>query len=135
MDEIYNGYGWTPETGEIGGKEPFDLSSHMTMISPTGSSKGVSIEIPNLLLGLRNSTVFNPDPSGQNAAVCAAVRASRSRSKGGGLKGYITLISSRSWHVFFKIPWKHSSHTRLTVEYAPPNWGISIQVCPAKNDL
>jgi type IV secretory pathway TraG/TraD family ATPase VirD4 len=72
MDEIYLGYAWNPETG---GKVTFDLSSHMAACSPTGSSKGVSLEIPNLALGLRNSSVVNPDPSGQNAAVCAAARA------------------------------------------------------------
>jgi type IV secretory pathway TraG/TraD family ATPase VirD4 len=75
VDEFYNGYEWNPETGEIGDRVTFDMSSHETAVSPTGSSKGVSLEIPNLLFGLRNSSVVNPDPSGQNAAVCTAARA------------------------------------------------------------
>jgi type IV secretory pathway TraG/TraD family ATPase VirD4 len=75
MDEFYNGYEWNPETGEISDRVMFDMSSHETAASPTGSSKGVSLEIPNLLLRLRNSSVVNPDPSGQNGAVCAAARA------------------------------------------------------------
>ena len=44
------------------------------MIAPTGSGKGVGVEMPNLLTGLRDMSVLNPDPSGQNAAVCAEAR-------------------------------------------------------------
>jgi hypothetical protein len=42
MDSMYLGYGWSPETGETGEAETFDLSSHLTLIGPTGVSKGVS---------------------------------------------------------------------------------------------
>jgi type IV secretion system protein VirD4 len=73
-DEFYTGYEWEPETGENGERVTYKLDAHMFMVSPTGSSKGVSIEIPNLLLGLRNSSVVGPDPSGQNSAVCAEAR-------------------------------------------------------------
>src|SRR4051794_38516409 len=74
MDEFYFGYNWNPETGKVGERATFDMSSHVTMIAPTGTSKGVSLEIPNLLLGFRNSSVISVDPSGQNAAVCAEAR-------------------------------------------------------------
>ena len=49
-------------------------AAHATVIAPTGSGKGAGIEIPNLLAGLRDTSCLNPDPSGQNAAVCAAAR-------------------------------------------------------------
>ena len=74
MDEFYLGYRWDPETGDVAGRETFDLSSHALMVAPTGASKGVSIEIPNLLLGFRSSSVVSLDPSGQNGAICAEAR-------------------------------------------------------------
>jgi type IV secretion system protein VirD4 len=43
-------------------------------MAPTGVGKGVTLEIPNLLLGLRRMSVLSIDPSGQNAAVCAEAR-------------------------------------------------------------
>src|SRR5580698_1871920 len=50
------------------------LDGHFELIAPPGSGKGVSLEIPNLLLGLRGVSVLSIDPSGQNAAVCAEAR-------------------------------------------------------------
>jgi type IV secretory pathway TraG/TraD family ATPase VirD4 len=46
----------------------------MTLIAPTGAGKGVCLEMPNLLVGLRNMSVLNIDSAGQNAAVCAEAR-------------------------------------------------------------
>jgi type IV secretion system protein VirD4 len=74
MDSIALGVRWNPETGSTGAAESYDLRSHITMIAPTGSGKGVTIEIPNGLLGLRRMSGLFIDPSGQNAAVCAEAR-------------------------------------------------------------
>src|SRR5271156_1419198 len=74
MDQFYLGYQWNPETGRIGKRETYDLGSHMTLLGTTGCGKGVTVEIPNLLLGLKKVAVVSIDPSGQNAAVCAAAR-------------------------------------------------------------
>lgn len=74
MDKLLLGRRWNPRTGRIGRKEKYDLRAHATMIAPTGAGKGVTVEIPNLLLGLRGMSVLSIDPSGQNAAVCAEAR-------------------------------------------------------------
>jgi type IV secretory pathway TraG/TraD family ATPase VirD4 len=77
MAEFYLGYPWKPKSGRIKRRpETVDLTTrpHVSMTAPTGSSKGVSIEIPNLLTGLKDCSVFNIDSSGQNAAVCAEAR-------------------------------------------------------------
>lgn len=74
MDQILLGKKWDPATGRISGPETWDLHSHITMIAPTGAGKGVTVEMPNLLIGLREMSVLSVDPSGQNAAVCAAAR-------------------------------------------------------------
>lgn len=68
------GDAWNPDTGSRGQAVGYNFSTHATVIAPTGSGKGVGIEIPNLLAGLRDTSCLNPDPSGQNAAVCAAAR-------------------------------------------------------------
>jgi type IV secretory pathway TraG/TraD family ATPase VirD4 len=77
MTEFYLGYPWNPKTGRVG-KRPVtvDLTRrpHLSMTAPTGSSKGVSVEIVNLSIGLKNCSVFNIDSSGQNAAVCGPAR-------------------------------------------------------------
>lgn len=74
-DEFYLGYKWNPKAGRVSRRRvTFDLSSHVSMIAPTGTSKGVSIEIPNLLLGFRESSLISVDPSGQNLAVCGEAR-------------------------------------------------------------
>lgn len=65
---------WNPVNGALGQPVTYDLKTHMTVIAPTGSGKGVGIEMPNLLTGLRDMSVLNPDPSGQNAVVCAEAR-------------------------------------------------------------
>jgi type IV secretory pathway TraG/TraD family ATPase VirD4 len=74
MDSIALGVKWNPETGDTGAPESYDLRSHITMIAPTGVGKGVTVEIPNGLLGLRHMSWLSIDPSGQNAAVCAQAR-------------------------------------------------------------
>src|SRR3954469_6417918 len=74
MDEIQLGQQWNPLTGRLGEPETYDLRSHITLIAPTGAGKGACFEMPNLLLGLRHSSLLSIDPSGQNAAVCAEAR-------------------------------------------------------------
>ncbi|MBV8092692.1 MAG: type IV secretory system conjugative DNA transfer family protein, partial [Acetobacteraceae bacterium] len=74
-DEIYLGVevdrrNWRP----TGRRVPCPLDGHFLLLAPTGSGKGVGLEIPNLLTGLRGVSVLNIDPSGQNAAVCAEAR-------------------------------------------------------------
>src|SRR6202035_1362290 len=72
--ELMLGEAWNPDTGSRGQAVSYDFSTHATVMAPTGSGKGVGIEIPNLLAGLRDTSCLNPDPSGQNASVCAAAR-------------------------------------------------------------
>jgi type IV secretory pathway TraG/TraD family ATPase VirD4 len=81
-DEFPLGYKWNTDTGKTSDAESYDLASNMQIIAPAGSGKGVALEMPALLLsnglhssgshGLLSSSILNPDPSGQNAAVCAA---------------------------------------------------------------
>jgi type IV secretion system protein VirD4 len=76
-DSIYLGVEWLPEKrfGRAAGRPvTCDLDGHFELLAPTGSGKGVGLEIPNLLMGLRTVSVLSIDPSGQNAAVCAAAR-------------------------------------------------------------
>jgi type IV secretion system protein VirD4 len=58
----------------MGGRENYGLASHVALLAPTGAGKGVTLEMPNLLIGLRKMSVLSIDPSGQNAAVCAEAR-------------------------------------------------------------
>ena len=74
MVSIYCGNKWNPKTGGEGAPVVFDLESNFELIAPPGSGKGASLEIPNLLVGLRKCSVLSIDPSGQNAAVCAEAR-------------------------------------------------------------
>jgi type IV secretion system protein VirD4 len=74
MDKILIGREWNPKSGRIGKPVTYDLRSHLTLIAPTGGGKGACIEIVNNLLGLRHMSQLSIDPSGQNAAVCAAAR-------------------------------------------------------------
>jgi type IV secretion system protein VirD4 len=74
MDSIALGVRWSPQTGSTAAPESYDLRSHTAMIAPTGSGKGATVEVVNLLLGLRRMSVLSIDPSGQNAAVCAEAR-------------------------------------------------------------
>jgi type IV secretion system protein VirD4 len=76
-DEIRLGVEWFPHKRlgrNTGGPVTCPLDGHFELIAPPGSGKGVSLEIPNLLLGLENVSVLSIDPSGQNAAVCAEAR-------------------------------------------------------------
>lgn len=72
--ELMLGAAWNPDNGSRGSPVTYNFSTHATVIAPTGSGKGVGIEIPNGLAGFRDMSVLNPDPSGQNASVCAAAR-------------------------------------------------------------
>src|ERR1700761_5149043 len=72
--ELMLGQAWNPDNGSKGQGVTYNFSTHATVIAPTGSGKGVGIELPNLISGLRDASVLNPDPSGQNAAICAAAR-------------------------------------------------------------
>ncbi|MGE0280200.1 MAG: type IV secretory system conjugative DNA transfer family protein [Rhizobiaceae bacterium] len=74
MDKIRLGVRWNPRTGRAGRRVSYNLRSHFTMIGPSSVGKGVCLELPNLLLGLRRCAVVSIDPSGQNAAVCAEAR-------------------------------------------------------------
>jgi type IV secretion system protein VirD4 len=67
---------WNHKTGRAGAPVTFDpeRDGHFLLLAPPGSGKGVSLEIPNLLLELRDCSVLSIDPSGQNAAVCAEAR-------------------------------------------------------------
>jgi type IV secretion system protein VirD4 len=74
MVKILLGDEWEPDTGRKGEPVTVDLESNFELIAPPGAGKGATLEIPNLLLGLRNCSVLSIDPSGQNAAVCAEAR-------------------------------------------------------------
>jgi type IV secretory pathway TraG/TraD family ATPase VirD4 len=74
MVAIYCGNKWNPKSGRKGAPLAFDLESNFELVAPPGSGKGASLEIPNLLVGLRKCSVLSIDPSGQNAAVCAEAR-------------------------------------------------------------
>jgi type IV secretion system protein VirD4 len=75
-DEIILGKEWFPYRWFRRKGKPVTcpLDGHFELVAPPGAGKGVSLEIPNLLLGLRNVSVLSIDPSGQNAAVCAEAR-------------------------------------------------------------
>jgi type IV secretion system protein VirD4 len=76
MDEIRLGVEWFPygRGRQTGNPVTMPLDGHFGLIAPPGAGKGVSLEIPNLCLGLQNVSVLSIDPSGQNAAVCAEAR-------------------------------------------------------------
>lgn len=74
MDKLSLGVEWNPETGRTGKPVTFDLSSHATLLGPTRCGKGATLEIPNLLLGLRHTSVVSIDPTAQNACVTAEAR-------------------------------------------------------------
>jgi type IV secretion system protein VirD4 len=74
MVAVYCGNKWNPKTGREGAPLVFDLESNFELVAPPGSGKGASLEIPNLLVGLRECSVLSIDPSGQNGAVCAEAR-------------------------------------------------------------
>lgn len=76
MDEIRLGVEWFPQARgrNTGNQVAMPLDGHFELIAPPGAGKGVSLEIPNLCLGLQNVSVLSIDPSGQNAAVCAEAR-------------------------------------------------------------
>lgn len=70
---IWLGQTWNPKKGRLGRPVSYRSDRHLTLFGPTGSGKGVSIEIPNLLM-LKGLSVISIDPKGQNAAVTARWR-------------------------------------------------------------
>jgi type IV secretion system protein VirD4 len=74
MDRILLGVKWNPRTGRTGRRVYYRLRSHFGMYGPSSVGKGVCLELPNLLHGLRRCAVVSIDPSGQNAAICADAR-------------------------------------------------------------
>lgn len=70
---IWLGRKWNIKTGRRGRPVSYRSDRHLTLFGPTGSGKGVSIEIP-LLLMLKGLSVISIDPKGQNAAVTARWR-------------------------------------------------------------
>jgi type IV secretion system protein VirD4 len=74
MVKILLGKQWDWKRGRARKPVTVDLESNFELIAPPGAGKGVALEIPNLLLGLRDCSVVSIDPSGQNAAVCAEAR-------------------------------------------------------------
>lgn len=64
------GRAWNPATGRTRNAVYFDLSSHCTLIGPTGCGKGAAIELPALLGDeLREVNIVSLDPTGQNFCV------------------------------------------------------------------
>ena len=74
MVEILLGDIWDTETGDRLDPVVVDLESNLLINAPPGAGKGVTLEMLNLLSGLRDASVLSVDPSGQNAAVCAEAR-------------------------------------------------------------
>ena len=70
-DGFYLGHKWNPKTGRKGRRVMWRLRSHMTLLGPTSCGKGVTIEIPNLLMkgALYHSSVVSIDPTAQNYSV------------------------------------------------------------------
>ena len=77
-NDFYLGSAWNPISGRRGRRVIYDLRGHMTMLGPTASGKGVTVELPNLLMdgALRHASVISIDPTGQNAAVTKRWRSS-----------------------------------------------------------
>jgi type IV secretion system protein VirD4 len=64
---------WNPKSGRTGQLLSHAIDGHVTCFGPTGSGKGVALEIPNLLR-LEGLSIISIDPKGQNAAVTARWR-------------------------------------------------------------
>src|SRR4051794_15540272 len=75
---IWFGREWNPKTGRRGRPVFYSLDRHLTLFGPTGSGKGVSLEIVNLLL-LAGLSIISIDPKGQNAAVTMRWRSTVSK--------------------------------------------------------
>ena len=67
------GLGWNIKTGRTSRPVFYESDRHLTLFGPTGSGKGISLEIP-ALLSLRGLSVISIDPKGENAAVTARWR-------------------------------------------------------------
>lgn len=76
-DSISLGVAWDPSNAEGVTGEPVthDIEKgSLLLLAPTDVGKGSTLEIPNLLLGLRNTSVVVVDATGQNHAVTAKAR-------------------------------------------------------------
>lgn len=70
-NDLYLGRKWNPKTGRKGRRVKWPLRSHQTLLGPTSCGKGVTFEIPNLLMkgALYHSSVVSIDPTAQNYSV------------------------------------------------------------------
>ena len=77
------GLQWIMRSGRTGRRINYDSNRHVICFGPSGSGKGVSLEIPNLLcLGARRGwfrrrqriSIISIDPKGENAAITARWR-------------------------------------------------------------
>ena len=84
MDGFWLGREWDWRTGKAGKPVIYADNRHVTLFGPTRSGKGVSIEIPNLLMegGGRwwsrrrgGMSVLSVDPKAENCAVTMKWRA------------------------------------------------------------
>jgi type IV secretion system protein VirD4 len=74
-DVLRLGVAWNPDGGKLAGPVTFDLAEgHAFLFGPTRCGKGVTIEMPNALLGLHNTSLISIDPTAQQACVSAEVR-------------------------------------------------------------
>src|ERR1700760_98278 len=75
MRGMWFGYEWDWRSGRTGKPVIYDSNRHVTLFGPTRSGKGVSVEIPTLLMHggarrpIRCDSVLSIDPKLQNCAV------------------------------------------------------------------
>jgi type IV secretion system protein VirD4 len=67
------GLAWNTKTGRSSRPVFYDSDRHLTLFGPTGSGKGICLEIPNLL-SLTGLSTISIDPKGENASVTARWR-------------------------------------------------------------
>jgi type IV secretion system protein VirD4 len=80
--KIRLGQEWDWQSGKLGEPVEVELESNLEIIAPPGAGKGATLEMVNLLAGLRGScSVLSVDPSGQNAAVCAEARRTEAKNE------------------------------------------------------
>src|SRR5262245_55923336 len=85
--KIRLGEEWDWETSKVGKPVEVELESNLEILAPPGAGTGASLEMVNLLAGLRDTgrgetvSVLSVDPSGQNAAVCAEARRTEAKNE------------------------------------------------------
>lgn len=75
-DGLYLGRFYGRENDKVGGELPYGGDRHAIVFGPTGSGKTKRLLVPNLTLGLENSSVIVIDPKGELAAMTARHRRS-----------------------------------------------------------